>query len=133
MQLHAGRVRVREQDDPRQVENGTALLLASPDRCVHARNNIIADALLGRHTEDNCVFVAEISVRRALRPAFSQAIIVLADPANKSNIRSPALLLFKSALLISSTGFMVGCMRFAAGLFSSQSVDWLLSPYQASL
>ena len=45
---------------------------------------------------------------------------------------SPALLLLTSARSMSSTGFMVGCSRFAEGLFSSHKVDWALSPYQGS-
>jgi hypothetical protein len=43
------------------------------------------------------------------------------------------LLLFIKARSIKRTGFIVGCRRFAAGLFSCHSVDWVLSPYQASL
>ncbi len=41
---------------------------------------------------------------------------------------SPALLLSRSSRSINCTGFMVGCKRFAAGLFSSHSVDCDLYP-----
>src|ERR1700693_2172617 len=58
-------------------------------------------------------------MRYALRPRRSHPISVEPDPPNRSTTRSPALLLFTSARSISSTGFIVGCRRFAAGLFSS--------------
>ena len=56
-------------------------------------------------------------------PAVRSAISVLPEPPNKSATRSPALLLFNRARSTNSTGFMVGCSRFAAGLFSCHSVD----------
>jgi hypothetical protein len=43
------------------------------------------------------------------------------------------LLLFTNARSTNSTGFIVGCSRFAAGLFSSHNVDCDLSPYHGSL
>src|ERR1019366_1728867 len=77
-------------------------------------------------------YLASNSISRLARPSRSHAISVEPDPPNRSTTRSPALLLFRRARSISSTGFMVGCRRLAAGLFSSQSVDCDLSPYQGS-
>ena len=78
-------------------------------------------------------YLGSISIRRALRRRRSQAIKVEPAPAQKSPQTSPTLLLFTRARSTNSTGFIVGCRRFAAGLFSCHNVDWLLSPYQASL
>ncbi len=69
---------------------------------------------------------------RAERLRRSQPISVEPDPPNKSTTMSPALLLLASARSINSTGFIVGCSRLAAGLFSSHRVDCVLSPYQTS-
>jgi site-specific recombinase XerD len=55
---------------------------------------------------------------REVRFRRSHAISVLPEPPNRSATRSPALLLFISARSISSTGFAVGWIRFAAGFFS---------------
>jgi len=64
-----------------------------------------------------CAYRGSISISRALRLRRSQAIKVEPAPAQKSPQISPALLLFTRARSTSSTGFIVGCRRFAAGLF----------------
>ena len=58
---------------------------------------------------------------RAERLRRSHPINVEPDPPNKSTTMSPALVLFSSARSINSTGFIVGCSRLAAGLFSPQA------------
>jgi len=73
-----------------------------------------------------------ISISRAVRPRRSHAMSVEPDPPNRSTTMSPALLLLSSARSINSTGFIVGCRRFAEGFFSCHRVDCDLSPYQGS-
>ena len=70
------------------------------------------------------------SMTLACRPIFSQAMIVVPLPPNGSRIVSRDLLLFRRARSTSSTGFIVGCSRLAAGRLICHVSPWFRSPHQ---
>ena len=113
----------------------------------HSRTHRVVFAGVGddttRRVEDRLLSVLDEgfdfkNVKRSLERITKDALKSVREkaepePPNRSSTQSPPLLLFTSARSISSTGFMVGCRRLAAGFFSCHSVDCDLSPYQASL